>query len=80
VTVPLRGVAFGFAPMLRAVDPLPFPDPPLVTVIHPALLVADHGQPVNVVTPTLLVVAPAPTDWFVGLIENVQGAPVCVTV
>jgi hypothetical protein len=38
--------------------PLPVPDAPLTTEIHPTLLAADHPQPVPVVTDTLLALAP----------------------
>jgi hypothetical protein len=62
VSVPVRCEPLGFAPMLKFVEPLPLPVAPLVTVIHAALLVADHVQPVGVVTAEEPVVAPAPAD------------------
>jgi hypothetical protein len=36
--------------MLKFVVPVPLPLAPLVTVIQPALLVADHVQPFGLVT------------------------------
>jgi hypothetical protein len=78
VTVPLRGVAFGFAAMLNDAEPLPLPLAPAVTVIQPALLVDVHEQPVGEVTVVDPVVAPAPTDWPPGEIEYVQAAADCV--
>jgi hypothetical protein len=61
VTVPARGVVLGFAAMLNVVDPLPDPLEPPVSVIHDALLVEVHAQPVSVVTAAEPVAAPAPT-------------------
>jgi hypothetical protein len=62
VSVPLRGVVVEFAAILNVVDPLPLPLAPPLIVIHPALLVADHAQPVSVVTAADPVAAPALTD------------------
>ena len=49
VTVPLRVVPAVLAATLSVAVPLPLPDP-LVTVIHDALLVDVHEQPVGAVT------------------------------
>jgi hypothetical protein len=53
---------------------------PPVTVIHGALLVADHAQEACVVTPTVPVDAFAPTDTDPDERLNVHGAPGCVIV
>ena len=80
MTVPVRGVPFGFAAMLNDAEPLPLPVAPPVSVIHEALLVDVHAQPVGLVTDAEPVVAPALTDWLDGEIEYVQVAAACVTV
>lgn len=70
VSVPFRA-----APELAATLKLTFPGPvplaPEVTVIHGALLDADHAHP-DVVDMLTCVPAPpaAATDWLVGLIEK----------
>jgi hypothetical protein len=66
--------------MLNDAVPLPLPLAPPVTVIHAALLVADHPHPANVVTAADPVAVPALTDWLDGEIEYVHGAAACVTV
>jgi hypothetical protein len=80
VTVPERGVPFGFAAILNEADPLPLPVAPPVNVIHPALLVDDHAHPVGAVTAAEPVVAVAATDCVDGEIAYVQGTAACVTV
>ena len=80
VSVPDRGVPFGFAATVKPVEPLPVPLAPLVTVIQAALLEADHGQPAGAVT----LVEPAPPAavgdrLFVEML-NVHPTPACVTV
>src|SRR5579863_9042506 len=52
VTVPVRGPP-EFAPALTTTAPLPAADPPEVTVIHAALLLAVHAQPAGAVTTAL---------------------------
>jgi hypothetical protein len=47
-------------------DPLPEPDPPLVTVSHDALLLAVQVQPVSAVIATDDDEPPAATDADVG--------------
>ena len=47
-------------------------------VIHEAPLDADHGQPADVVTDTVPLLAPAPTDWEEGEMPYAQPS-VCVT-
>ena len=70
VTVPLRGVPFGFAVALKATVPFPLPLAPLVTVNHPVLLLTPvHAQPVGAVTVVEPVPPAAATDWLAGLIE-----------
>ena len=54
---------------------------PEVTVIHVAVLDADHAQPDVVDTPTCVPAPPAePMDWFVGLIEKEHVVPAWFTV
>jgi hypothetical protein len=55
--------------------PFPLPFEPAVTVIHAALLVVDQAHPVAVDTATLIAVAPAATDWLVGLMVIVHVEP-----
>ena len=52
VIVPRRGLGPALAPTVYATAPLPLPGLPLFTVIHGALLVAVHAQPVGMITPT----------------------------
>jgi hypothetical protein len=78
-------VPFRTAPVLAATLNFTFPEPvsaaPEVTVIHVALLDADHAQPDVVDTPTCVPAPPAePTDWFVGLIEKEHVVPAWFTV
>ena len=71
VIVPVRcGPVFAATENWTA--PLPLPLAPLEMVIHAALLVAAHAQPVVVVTLMLPVPPEAAKLWLVGLIENVQ--------
>jgi hypothetical protein len=60
-------------------DPLPVPDAPALIVIHAALLVDVHAQPVAAVT--VMVPEPATSDTFAeaGAIVGAQGAPAWVT-
>ena len=58
VSVPVRVVVAVLAATLKDVVPLPKPIAPPVTVIHDALLAADHAQPRPAVT-VLLPVPPA---------------------
>jgi hypothetical protein len=80
VSVPVRELVDVFAATLKLTVPLPLPLAPAVTVIHAALLVAVHAQPVVVVT-LVLPVPPAATA-FSEVADNVkvQGTPACVTV
>jgi len=71
VAVPLREPP-GLAGMLRFTVPLPVPLPPLVMVIHGALLVAVQAQPVPVVTLTLVRPPPEGALKLVGLIVYVH--------
>ncbi len=80
VSEPERDVAFGFAPMLKVVDPFPLPLAPPVTVIHAALVTEDHVHPVGEVTAADPFAPDAPADWLEGVIPYVQGAAACVTV
>jgi hypothetical protein len=59
---------------------LPLPDAPEVSVIHPALLVAVHAQPVAAVTVIVPEFATSETLFDVGEIVGAHGAPACVTV
>lgn len=80
VSVPDRGVAFGFAATVKPVDPFPLPLPPLVTVIQPTLLAADHGQPAGAVTLVEPVPPAAVGDRLFVEMLNVHPTPACVTV
>ena len=80
VSVPVRLEATVFAATSNVTEPLPDPLAPPVTVIHAALLVAVHGQPVATVTLLLPVPAAAVNDRLVGEIDAVQLAAACVTV
>ena len=53
--------------------PGPLPDPPAVTVIHPALLTAVHAHPGAAVTALLPVPPAAPIDWLTGEMDGAQG-------
>jgi hypothetical protein len=53
--------------------PEPFPDPPAVTVIHPALLTAVHAHPAATVTLLLLVPPAAAIDRLVGEMDGLHG-------
>jgi hypothetical protein len=50
-----------FAPTLNPTEPFPLPLAPDVTVIHAALLAADHRHPAWVATATVPVSPDAPT-------------------
>lgn len=77
MTVPVREDVDVFAEMLKDTAPLPFVlgPPPAVTVIHVALLVADHEQSVGIVTDTTRVAADAVIESLVDESVAVQGAP-----
>jgi hypothetical protein len=80
VTVPVRGLVVGFAVTLYVADPLPLPVAPALIVIHAALLVAVHAQPVAAVTVMVPVPDDAATFAEAGAIVGAHGAPACVTV
>ena len=65
VSVPLRAVVDVFAATLKLALPEPNPNPPFVTVIHDALLVALHAQPKPAVTDVPPVPPAALNDWLV---------------
>jgi hypothetical protein len=67
VTVPLRALP-ELAAMSRFTAPLPGPLPPLVMLIHVALLVAVQPQAAAVVTLTLVGPPPEGALWLVGVI------------
>ncbi len=79
VTVPVRGAVPALAATLSDTLPLPLPDAPAVTVIHAALLSADHPHEVPAVTPTVNVPPADPADWLAGEMLKLQPAPACVT-
>ena len=80
VSVPVRGVVAVFAATSKVTEPLPFPVAPVARVIHPALLVAVHAQPVAAVTETAVpVVAAAAMFAAPDEIVGAHGAPACVT-
>ena len=79
VIVPLREAVDVFAKVEKFTVPFPEPLAPLVIVIHEALSVAVHAQPLPAVTVTLDVPAAAATATFVGDGVIVQGA-LCVMV
>jgi hypothetical protein len=66
--------------MLNDALPAPLPVVGPDSVIHPALLVADHAHPAWAVTAVEPVVAGELTVCAAGLIEYVHGAAACVTV
>ena len=68
VIVPLRAEPV-FASTEYPTEPLPLPGVPLVIVIHAALLVAVHAQPVPAVTVTLL---DPPPDWKFALVGVIK--------
>lgn len=80
VIVPVRAEpVFGVA--AKVTLPLPVPLWPDVMVIHAALLVAVHAQPLVVVTATGPPVPPAPPiDTLVGCTENAHATAACDTV
>lgn len=80
VSVPVRLEATVFAATLKPTVPLPDPVAPLVIVIHAALLVAVHAQPVATATVLLPVPPEAATDWPVGVMDGEHVAAACVTV
>lgn len=80
VSVPDRVDAFGLAATLNAVEPLPLPLAPLVTVIQLVLLEPDHGHPAGAVTFVDPVPPAAATDRLLVEIANVHPTPACVTV
>jgi hypothetical protein len=67
VSVPVRGLVFGFAAALNATVPPPLPVAPLVTVSQDvSLLTPVHAQPASVVTVVDPVPPLATTDWLAG--------------
>jgi hypothetical protein len=77
--VPVRAVADVFAATVYATVPFPVPLPPLVTVIHDALLTPVHPQPVAVVTALVKDPPDAGAVCELGDIVKLQ-MPLCVTV
>ncbi len=67
VAVPVRALVAVLAATASATVPLPLPLAPLVTVIHDAVLVAVHAQPVWLVTATLAACPAATALADVGL-------------
>ena len=59
VSVPVRAVLEALASTRYETDPLPLPEVPDTTVIHPALLAAVQAQPAVVVTCAVAVDPPA---------------------
>jgi len=79
VRVPLRAGPVLFGAMLYEKVPSPVPLLPLTTMIHDVSLLADHWQPVAVVTPMELELTPeAEAEMLCGI--NVYVHPACVTV
>jgi hypothetical protein len=74
VSVPVRLVVAALAATVNVVVPGPVPAAPEVTVIHAALLTADHTQPVPTLTVLLPVPPPATTACEVGEMLGAQGA------
>ena len=64
VIVPDRELLLEFAATLKETVPLPDPEPE-VMVIHPAVVLADHEQPLWVETVKLPEPPPEPKDWLV---------------
>ena len=79
VSVPVRGLVEVFAATEYATVPIPVPLPPLVTVIHAALLTPVHAQPLVVVTVVDNGPPAAGADCAVDERAKLQ-APLCVTV
>jgi hypothetical protein len=80
VSVPVRGVVAVFAATSKVTVPLPVPVAPVARVIHPALLVAVHAQPVAALTETALPVVPAAATFAdADEIVGAHGAAACVT-
>ena len=67
VIVPERDVEGVFPCALKPTTAPPLPIAAEVSVIHPALLAAVHGQALPAPTVTLPVAPVAATDWFVGV-------------
>jgi hypothetical protein len=61
-------------------DPSPVPVAPALIVIHAAVLVDVHAQPVAAVTVMVPVPARPETVAAAGAIVGAHGAPACVTV
>ena len=82
VSVPVRDEVEVFAATLNVTPPLPdvFGPPPAVTVIHEALLVADHEQPVGIVTETTRVPPAEVSESLAGESVAVHGAAAWVIV
>ncbi len=80
VIVPERALVVVFAVVLKATEPFPEPEAPLVTVIQPLLLVAVHAHPFGAVTSTTPVPPEDATLCDVGAIVSVHTIPDCVTV
>ena len=80
VSVPVRGMPAGLAPMVKFTVPFPVPLPGVTSVIQVAALVAVQVQPGIAV---MAIADPAPpaaaTDCEVGLIEYEHPATCCVT-
>jgi hypothetical protein len=73
-------VATGFAATVYGIVPLPEPAPVPPIVIHGALVVALHAQPVNVVKVTVPAPPPSVNDCVAGLAVYVQVPPAWVIV
>ena len=63
VIVPERGLVLEFAATLKKTVPLPGPEPEVI-VIHPAVGLADHEQPLWVVTEKFPEPLLGPNDWL----------------
>ena len=74
VRVPVRLEAVVFAATSKVTEPLPDPVAPPVRVIHAALLVAVHAQPVAAVTVLPPLPPAAVKDWPTGEIDGAQDA------
>jgi hypothetical protein len=61
-------------------EPLPLPDVPALSVIHAALLVDVHAQPVAAVTVTVPMPVEEATFADAGAIVGSHGAPAWLTV
>lgn len=75
VNVPVRGEAVVLGATLKVTPPSPLPLAGLVKVIHAVPDEAVHAQPAPAVTFADPLPPEAGTDWLVGLIAYVQGAP-----